>query len=51
MRSIVIKKRKAEGFIKESNKNKITDEFLKECLEAASLFNKEDRVHKDNKKD
>lgn len=54
MRSIVIKKEKAEEFIKESNKNKISEEFLRECREAAVLFNtedREDRAHKDNKKD
>ena len=33
-----IKEGKMKEFIKESNKNKISDEFLEECRKAAKLF-------------
>lgn len=35
-----IKEGKMKAFIKESNKNKISDEFLEECRKAAKLFRK-----------
>lgn len=35
-----IKEGKMKEFIKESNKNKISDEFLEECRKAAKLFRK-----------
>lgn len=43
----LIKKEKAEDFIAEFNKNKITDEFLEECLKASILFKKKDKDKKD----
>ena len=33
-----IKKDKANKFIEESNKNKITEDFLNECLKTIELF-------------
>ena len=35
-----IKEGKMKAFIKESNKNKISDDFLEECRKAAKLFRK-----------
>lgn len=35
-----IKEGKMKEFIKESNKNKISDDFLEECRKAAKLFRK-----------
>ena len=35
-----IKEGKMKEFIKESNKNKLSDEFLEECRKAAKLFRK-----------
>ena len=37
---LAIKEGKMKAFIKESNKNKISDEFLEECRKAAKLFRK-----------
>lgn len=34
----IIKKDKAKEFIDESNKNKITEDFLNECLKTIDLF-------------
>ena len=34
----IIKKDKAKNFIEESNNNKITEDFLNECLKTIELF-------------
>ena len=34
----IIKKEKAKKFIEESNENKITEDFLNECLKTIELF-------------
>ena len=34
----IIKNEKAKKFIEESNKNKITEDFLNECLKTLDLF-------------
>lgn len=36
--AFAIKREKMKEFIEESNKNKISEEFLKECREASKLF-------------
>lgn len=36
--SVNVKKKYAKAFIEETNKNKISDEFLKRCMRSAELF-------------
>ena len=36
--SIIVKQSNAEKFIDDMNKNKISDEFLQECMQSAHIF-------------
>ena len=38
-KSFIIKNNKDRDFIKESNENKVSDSFIKECQEIVRMFN------------
>lgn len=40
-RQVVIDSNKTEQFVKDFNKNKITDEFIASCKKASKLFRKD----------
>ena len=49
-KSFIIKNDKDRDFIKESNENKVSDSFIKECQETVRMFNKNQYINEELKK-
>ena len=49
-KSFIIKNDKDRDFIKESNENKVSDSFIKECQETVRMFNKDKYINEELKK-
>lgn len=49
-KSFIIKNNKDRDFIKESNENKVSDSFIKECQETVRMFNKDQYINEELKK-
>ena len=49
-KSFIIKNNKDRDFIKESNENKVSDSFIKECQETVRMFNKDKYINEELKK-
>ena len=49
-KSFIIKNDKDRDFIKESNENKVSDSFIRECQEIVRMFNKAEYINEELKK-
>ena len=49
-KSFIIKNDKDRDFIKESNENKVSDSFIRECQEIVRMFNKDKYINEELKK-
>ena len=49
-KSFIIKNDKDRDFIKESNENKVSDSFIRECQEIVRMFNKDKYINEELEK-